>query len=394
VTAEVAGQAFTWIEQALGIDDDILYSGTAGVLLGCAEAAAAGLPVAGAALGRVASRCRDRLIHVAAHEAEAAAMEGDGLFDGWAGVAVGLRAWGRVAGDDPAAATATAVTERIAGRVLARPDDPDRCTDVISGDAGLLLALLDGGERGVVTQAADVLANSLVALAEDGPHGLQWRMTPSYQHLMPGFSHGTAGVAYALTVAGDALGRSDLLDVAVRAADGLLALGNRPQGWALPLLIPPQAHRPDVFFGWCHGPTGTVRLFTLLDRIGPHPRWQRAIDACLQALRDSRLPERLHPGYWDNVARCCGTAGVGQQLLNHYQATGDPALLEWAGRLAADVLSRTVRTPAGPTWSNTEHSTTPPDLPPEPNFMQGSAGIAGWLARLARPSTPALLPWL
>ena len=45
---------------------------------------------------------------------------------------------------------------------------------------------------------------------------------------MPGFSHGTAGVAYALAAAGRVLERRDLVDVAVRGAAALLAVGHRP----------------------------------------------------------------------------------------------------------------------------------------------------------------------
>jgi Lanthionine synthetase C-like protein len=153
-----------------------------------------------------------------------------------------------------------------------------------------------------------------------------------------------------------------------------------------------------VSYGWCHGPAGTVRLFILLNEIDPAPRWQHAVDACLQALRDSRLPARLYPGYWDNLGRCCGTASVGQLLLDRYQATGDAALLDWAGTLAADVAGRAVSTPHGVAWSNTEHTRTPPELPPEPGLMQGAAGIAGWLARLGglriHPDTPAAVPAL
>jgi lantibiotic modifying enzyme len=159
------------------------------------------------------------------------------------------------------------------------------------------------------------------------------------------------------------------------------------------LTIPPQAGGLAVNYGWCHGAAGTVRLFLLLNEIDPQPKWQCAIDACLQALRDSRLPARLYPGYWDNLARCCGTAGVGQLLLDRYQATGESTLLDWAGTLAADVVGRALTTAQGVTWSNTEHTRTPPELPPEPGFMQGAAGIAGWLARLhalrTRPGTPA-----
>jgi len=91
-----------------------------------------------------------------------------------------------------------------------------------------------------------------------------------------------------------------------------------------------------------------------------------------------------------SFARCCGTAGVGQLLLDRYQATGDTALLDWAGLLAADVAGRAVSTPHGLTWSNTEYTGTPPELPPEPGFMQGAAGIAGWLARLHALRTHAL----
>ena len=54
---------------------------------------------------------------------------------------------------------------------------------------------------------------------------------------------------------------------------------------------------------------------------------------------------------------------------------------DWVGTLAADVVSRALSTPHGVTWSNAEHTRTPPELPPEPGFMQGAAGIAAWLAR-------------
>ncbi|MEU8265121.1 lanthionine synthetase LanC family protein [Micromonospora sp. NPDC048999] len=425
MTVDVVRRAFSWIESVAVPADgglgwleagerfDDLYAGTAGVLLGCAEATAAGLSTAdgpaeattgggvatgsGSALDRIAVGARDRLVHLARHEPDAATMPDDGLFGGRAGVAVALRAWATVSGDRAALDSAALVTAQIAERLLHRPVDPARYSDVISGDAGILLALLDACDDvadSVVVQAAHALADGLVGLAEDRPDGLHWRMQAGYERLMPGFSHGTAGVAYALAAAGNALHRDDLLDTAVRAADGLLALGRHPDGWALPLLIPPRPDRPPVNFGWCHGPTGTVRLFALLDTVDPQPRWRQAIDACLRALHDSRLPQRLYPGYWDNLARCCGTAGVGQLLLDRFQATTDPALLTWANMLAADVLARTVPTPAGVTWSNTEHTRTPPDLPPEPGFMQGAAGIAGWLARLAAPATPPVLPWL
>ncbi len=310
-------------------------------------------------------------------------MPDDGLFSGWAGVAVALRAWSAVAADAEAGAAAALVTSQIAERVLRAPRDPARYTDVISGDAGILLALLADDSDAAIA-AANLLADGLVELAEPDPNGLQWRMVLGYEQLAPGFSHGTAGVAYALAAAGRRLGRPDLIAVAIRGAEALLALGHTPKGWALPLVIPPQANRPPVFFGWCHGPTGTVRLFLILNAIDPQPRWQQAVDACLQAIADSGLPARLYPGFWDNVASLLwhrrGRAAAARPLPGHRQH--GPARV--GRRLAADVMGRAVPTAGGVgvNWSNTEYTRNPPELPPEPGLMQGAAGIAGWLARL------------
>jgi lantibiotic modifying enzyme len=399
---DLARRAFDWIASVAvaaegglgwpedGVLSDDLYSGTAGVLLGCAEAAAAGLGTADVSAG-----ARGRLLYLALQGRGAATMPDDGVFSGWAGVAVALRAWSDATGDPAAAEAAGQVTRQIAGRVTQTPPDPSRYTDVISGDAGILLTL-SADDSDTPVQAAQVLADRLVKAAEPVPEGLHWRMVAGWEYIMPGFSHGTAGAAYALAAAGRALRRRDLVDVATRGAEAILAIGDRPGGWAVPLAIPPRPGRPDVNYGWCHGPAGTARLFVVLNEIDPQPRWQHAIDAALQALRDSRLPARLHPGYWDNLARCCGTAGVGQLLLDRYQATSDTALLDWAGVLAADVAARAMTTPQGVNWSNTEHTRTPPELAPEPGFMQGAAGIAGWLSRLhalrARPGSPVAGP--
>ncbi|HZC41281.1 MAG TPA: lanthionine synthetase LanC family protein [Streptosporangiaceae bacterium] len=372
-----------WLDD--GVLSDGLYSGTAGVLLACAEAAAAGHDTASVAAG-----ARDRLLHLARHGPEAAMLTGDGLFLGWSGVSVALLAWARAAGDAAAAGAAERVTEQFAARVLLAGPGRSGRTDIISGDAGIVLALIADASDAAL-RAASVLAGRLAAAAEPAPGGLHWRMNATYKHLMPGFSHGTAGAAYALAAAGNALGRRDLVRAASQGADALIAAGDHPGGWAVPATIPAGPDSP-LCYGWCHGPTGTARLFVLLDQIDPQPRWRHALDACLRALRDSRLPARLYPGYWDNLARCCGTAGVGQFLLDRYQATADPALLNWAGTLAADVLDHALTTPRGVTWSNTEHTVSPPELPPEPGLMQGAAGIAGWLARLgalrANPGSP------
>lgn len=70
--------------------------------------------------------------------------------------------------------------------------------------------------------------------------------------------------------------------------------------------------------------------------------------------------------------------------LDRYQETGDIEWLEWAADLAGDVLDRRIDDGAGIRWSNTEHRLSPPELEPDLGWMQGAAGIACWLLRLAR----------
>ena len=164
--ADAARHAFGWIGSVAvevegglgwcadgGVLTDDLYSGTAGVLLGCAEAAAAGLGTA-----QVPASARARLLHLARHGLGVATMPDDGLFSGWAGVAVALRAWSRATGDEATASAAVQVTSQIAGRIVRAPAWP-QCTDVISGDAGILLALL-ADDSGTAVRAAHVLAGA------------------------------------------------------------------------------------------------------------------------------------------------------------------------------------------------------------------------------------------
>ena len=189
-----------------------------------------------------------------------------------------------------------------AGECLQAPADRSRYTDVISGSrrhpAGSYRRRSDSAAR-----AAHVLADRLVEAAEPSPTGSTGGWLPAgipHARVLPRHRRGRLRPGRRRRT----LNRSDLVDVATRGACALLAIGHHPSDWAVPLAIPPRPRGPAVSYGWCHGPAGTVRLFLLLNDIDPQPQWQHAIDACLQALRDSRLPIRLYPGYWDNLARC------------------------------------------------------------------------------------------
>ena len=84
----------------------------------------------------------------------------------------------------------------------------------------------------------------------------------------------------------------------------------------------------------------------------------------------------------------CGTAGVGDVLLDAAQDSDDPAGQESllaAARAMGDALAeRAVRDETGARWRFVEHRQDPPLLPPRTSWMQGAAGIAAFLLRLER----------
>jgi lantibiotic modifying enzyme len=371
----------------LALTDD-LYGGTAGVLVAFAEARLSGIDefddIARAAVGRLeavaAASGADLLGRVRAVGDELADEE-LGLYTGLAGHAAALRIWAEAAGDERAATAARAALAPVAtaatsGRTLSS------WRDVIAGEAGILLTLLD---LGCDREPATVLAERLAATAVWTDGEPDWFARPGIGYLMPNFSHGAAGIGYSLAAAGAMLGRPDLIAVAQAAARRLVRLGSRPDGTiAVQTRIPPKDGQAPIGYGWCHGPTGTLRLFELLDQLGPGEGWRQHADSCCRAVRESGLPARLYPGFWDNLGQCCGTAGVGEMALDRYQETGDAGWLEWSAALADDVLGRSITDADGVRWSHTEHRASPPELPPAVGWMQGAAGIAGWLLRLGR----------
>jgi hypothetical protein len=273
------------------------------------------------------------------------------------------------------------------------PESTAPVTDLIQGGAGVVLAAIwAGGEH--ARRIAAVGGQALLNEAVQAEGGLDWAMVPGATSRAPNYSHGTAGVATALAIAGAVLGRADFTDAARQGAQHLLAVGCLDEdGFIVPHTLPDSTRDVDpVTFGWCHGPAGTSLLFAALglagvDEVAGWPvAWLR--QRCLAAILASGVPRRLRPGFWDNDGRCCGTAGVGDVLLDAAQDCSDPAhadrLLRGACTMADALAERAIRDQAGTYWRFTEHRQDPPLLPPGTSWMQGAAGIAAFLFRLAR----------
>ena len=266
--------------------------------------------------------------------------------------------------------------------------------DLVLGTAGVVLAAIwAGGEH--ARDIAVTGGEALLRAADRTADGLDWAMLPGWsRRRMPNYSHGTAGIAAALAVAGAELGRDDFIAAAVQGAQHLLAVGSLDDGgFVVPRTLPDT--RPDleeVTYTWCHGPAGTSYVFAALThaRVDSLAGFEVAQlrHRCLHSILGSGVPERLRPGFWDNDGRCCGTAGVGDVLLDAAQDCADPAaagpLLQAARTMADALAQRAVRDDAGARWRFLEHRQDPPLLPAGTSWMQGAAGIAAFLLRLAR----------
>ena len=293
------------------------------------------------------------------------------LYDGLAGFATALRLLSP--GSETGLLDRLDATRTPAGwRSTWGMEGADCLTDVIGGTAGIVMTQLWAGR--------DVDVQPLLETAEETPYGLDWRMYPAYPSSSPNFSHGTAGVASALALTGH-------LDEAVQGAEHLLGVGTLDDdGFAVPHTIPDSTREVERFtWSWCHGPTGTSQLFAALARAGVglvqghDVTWLRR--RCFDAVLAAGVPARLRPGFWDNDGRCCGTAGVGDVLLDAAQDLQDEALLAAAVTMADALVDRAVD---GSRWRFVEHRNEDPLLPPGTGWMQGAAGIAAFLLRLAR----------
>ncbi|HEY4244443.1 MAG TPA: type 2 lanthipeptide synthetase LanM family protein [Kofleriaceae bacterium] len=321
---------------------------------------------------------------------------GPELYDGVAGIAVFLAALGRATRDDrflvladraartvraslhepaahgggfigaPSRLYALAHVAALLGEPLGElpiPAVTDE-TDVMYGAAGAILALL------AVAPALPAVAAALrpalavlerTAIASDA--GLAWPC-PAVPRPLLGFSHGTAGIAYAL----DRLAAFDpaLASRCAALADGArryerahfdAARGNWPD------LRVPEGRNVVT---WCHGAPGVV----LSMLASPGAELDTAIATTLAA------PQLTH-------SLCHGVAG---NLAIVAHAAHRLGRADWRAAVEARLpaLLAAIASPAGPQLDAAF-------APSAPGLMTGLAGVGYGLLSIAAPSTPCLL---
>jgi hypothetical protein len=278
-----------------------------------------------------------------------------------------------------------------------RPDA--RVTDLTLGTAGVLLGATWAHRNGV-PRAAELAAHAAaVLLVESEMHGegLDWAFVPTRFLVdggedvrMPNLSHGLAGIATALALAGSEFTQPDWTAAATRGAHRLIELGDHSGGGlVVPRRVPPKPGEDPVTFGWCHGPTGTSLLFAALGAAGVSEVSGETVEVwrrrCLSSVKRSGVPARLYPGFWDNDGRCCGTAGVAEVML-------DAGEVDYGFELADALIDRATTDDTGTYWRFTEHRNADPMLPPGTGWMQGAAGIAAALFAASRRAAATHAP--
>lgn len=359
----LATEAVAWmVAEEQDADDPSLYQGRAGVLLALLEARAHdGSTRHDAHVERLA----DALV------ASVDELEDCSLYLGLAGIAVALRAVGR---DEAADRALRHVRARYDGRRW------NHMFEVLLGNAGIALGALHAGDTDLAVTAVEAYLDSWDAT----PGGISWpvRPSPSRSHHL---AHGTLGIALALAAVGDAAGRDDLVDLALRGAADVVARDEAgPEGFLVPHSDP--QHRPDEVerysYGWCNGPAGDAQVFRLLAQVTGGSEWTALGDRCWATVLASGVPRRLRPGFWDNSGRCCGTAGVLALACDRVVERGDE--LGFADVLVDDLAARATLDRTGARWSNVEHRADHPLLDPLPGWAMGNAGIVRELLRYAR----------
>lgn len=269
-------------------------------------------------------------------------------------------------------------------------------TDVIGGTAGIGLTLLWAHDRVAAAGALETAVaagDRLLELARPAETGAKWPMSEDFPRLMPNFSHGTAGITYFLARLYEESGLERFRDAALEGGRYLTSVAFTEGDVCLVFHHEPEGE--DLFYlSWCHGPAGTGRTFYQLYEITGDRRWLDWTRLSASGILRSGIPELRTEGFWNNVGRCCGNAGVVEFFLDLHEELGDPDYLEFAHRMLSDLLARATRDESGLRWVQAEHRVQPENLAAQTGYMQGAAGIGSTLLRFHAivSGAPAPLP--
>lgn len=254
----------------------------------------------------------------------------------------------------------------------------DRKFDIMSGSAGAILGLLtlhQATANSAVLEQAVTCGYHLLNHRTASNAGLKaWRTLNG--KILTGFSHGAAGIAYALLRLYEATQDAVFLEAATEAISYEQSVFSpSAQNW--PDL---RSEKPEFLTSWCHGAPGIglARLgsLTILDT----DEIRQEIEIALQTTQKFAMHEIDH--------LCCGNFGRIEMLSVGAQQLERSELAQIAQKQAAWAVNRAKNIGSFQIFPNLFRGTY------NPGFFQGTAGIGYELLRLAYPEKlPSVLLW-
>lgn len=302
-----------------------------------------------------------------------------GAYNGWAGIPY-LHSHLAVLWDRPDLldATAPAIDE------LARMIPDDVRSDVMYGLSGAIIGLLTLQRvrpDARLLPLATICGDRLIAKATTMRRGIAWMMGEKQDHALAGFSHGAAGIGWALGHLAAATGEGRFRDAAWAAMEFERdVFSPERQNW--PDLRPPEKPLPPgvpfvpaQICAWCHGAPGVGMARLDIPGFEDDAEVAREIDIAVETTRRA--------GFGGSHCLCHGDLGNLELLLMAAQKRNDAALRSDVYRRARGILDGVA----------THGWLTGVALGVEtPGLMNGLAGIGYGFLRLADPeAVPSVL---
>jgi len=254
-------------------------------------------------------------------------VEAVGGFAGWGGVVYTLTHLGALWHDE----SLVDLAERVAAP-LGPEIDADPYLDVVGGAAGCLAALLVLHSRrpsGPALALAVRCGEHLLARARRMERGWGWIIDQPGLVPLGGFSHGAAGISWALLQLAAATGRERFREGALQALEYERSLYSPATGWPdLRQGAPTEEHS---MCAWCHGAPGIA--------LGRLDSLRFLDDAAMREDLATAVSATLAGGFGKGHSLCHGDLGNLEILAFAAEVLGTPGLDRQAGRLAGGVLA-------------------------------------------------------
>jgi type 2 lantibiotic biosynthesis protein LanM len=282
-----------------------------------------------------------------------------GAFTGWGGLIYALTHLGVLWQQPALLDDAQAFVEYLRPLIA-----DDRELDIVEGTAGAITTLLG------LYQAQP--SERTVAAAIDGGRHLQTQVDTAERPFLTGFSHGAAGMSWALLQLASVTGDTSFKKTAMELIAQERVLFDADRGNWLDLRVPDEATYQVT---WCHGAPGIgmARLRSL----------EFVDDSQIRAEIDAALETTVADGFGGNHSLCHGDLGNLELVMLAGARLDDPRWPVELRRLAGMILGSIER--------NGWLCGVP--VPVEtPGLMTGLAGIGYGLLRLAAPTrVPSVL---